>query len=168
MTAAGDNLVQLRDVEIDHIPHLFRHQLSPKANWMAAFTMEDPTDRGAFETHWRKLLANDAIGKQTILYGDRVAGSILKFDQFGKPSVAYSVDPELWGRGIMTRALALFLAQVNERPLYARAVKDNIGSLRVLEKCGFEIIGEDCAFANARDAEVEEHLLALGPPPADG
>ena len=47
------------------------------------------------------------------------------------------------------------------RPIYARAAKDNIGSLRVLEKCGFMIIGEDTGFANARGKEVEEFLLQL-------
>jgi len=34
-------------------------------------------------------------------------------------------------------------------------------SLRVLEKCGFRIIGEDKGFANARGREVEEFLLEL-------
>ena len=153
--------VTLRDVEPDDIPILFEHQLNPEALWMAAFTSEDPTDYKAFESHWRKLLANDTITKQTILYGDRVAGSILKFDQFGKPSVAYGVDPELWGRGIMSRALALFLEQMDERPLYARTVKDNTGSVRVLEKCGFAIVDEDTGYANARKAEVEEYILEL-------
>lgn len=153
--------IGLRDIVPDDIPILFEHQLSPEANWMAAFTADDPTDWPAFEAHWRKLLMNDAIGKQTILYDGHVAGSILKFDQFGKPSVAYGIDPEFWGRGIMSRALALFLEQTDERPLYARVVKDNIGSLRVLQKSGFTIIGEDKGYANARKAEVEEYILKL-------
>ena len=153
--------VTLRDTEPEDIPILFQHQLSPEALWMAAFTAEDPSDFVAFESHWYKLLANDSIIKQTILYGDRVAGSILKFDQFGKPSVAYGVDPELWGHGIMTRSLKLFLEQVTDRPLYARVVKDNTGSVRVLEKCGFAIVGEDTGYANARKAEVEEYILEL-------
>jgi hypothetical protein len=39
--------------------------------------------------------------------------------------------------------------------------KDNIASIRVLEKCGFEISGEDTAFSNARGQEVEEVILTL-------
>ena len=31
---------------------------------------------------------------------------------------------------------------MRERPVYARAAKDNAASLRVLEKCGFTITGE--------------------------
>jgi RimJ/RimL family protein N-acetyltransferase len=67
-----------------------------------------------------------------------------------------------WGKGLATRALSEFLAHTNPtRPIYARAAKDNIGSLRVLEKCGFRIIGEDRDFANARGKEIEEFLLQL-------
>jgi RimJ/RimL family protein N-acetyltransferase len=47
------------------------------------------------------------------------------------------------------------------RPLYARVAKDNIASIRVLEKCGFTIYGEDKGFSNARGVEVEELILKL-------
>jgi RimJ/RimL family protein N-acetyltransferase len=47
------------------------------------------------------------------------------------------------------------------RPLSARVAKDNKGSIRVLEKCGFVITGEDTGFANARGAEIEEYILTL-------
>jgi RimJ/RimL family protein N-acetyltransferase len=47
------------------------------------------------------------------------------------------------------------------RPIYARVAKDNIGSLRVLHKCGFTITGEDTGFANARSQDVEAYLLTL-------
>ncbi|HKB46638.1 MAG TPA: GNAT family protein [Ktedonobacterales bacterium] len=50
---------------------------------------------------------------------------------------------------------------VTLRPLFARAAKDNAASLRVLEKCGFTIVGEGKGFANARGAEVEEFVLRL-------
>jgi RimJ/RimL family protein N-acetyltransferase len=58
-------------------------------------------------------------------------------------------------------ALRAFLAVDTERPLRARAAKDNVGSLRVLAKCGFEVIGEDIGFANARGQEIEEVVLSL-------
>jgi RimJ/RimL family protein N-acetyltransferase len=63
--------------------------------------------------------------------------------------------------GIATKALAVFLSAVKARPLYARAAKDNIASLRVLEKCGFTITGYERGFANARGEEVEEVVLEL-------
>src|SRR5207248_1132451 len=39
--------------------------------------------------------------------------------------------------------------------------QDNIGPLRVLEKCGFTRIGEGRGFSDARGEEVEEFLLRL-------
>ncbi|MFL5662957.1 MAG: GNAT family N-acetyltransferase [Ktedonobacteraceae bacterium] len=58
-------------------------------------------------------------------------------------------------------ALSAFLFHVKVRPLYARAAKDNIASLRVLEKCRFTLIGKDKGFSNARGEEVEEFILRL-------
>ncbi len=163
MPESGTESVRLRDVKPGDIPVLHQHQLSAEANWMAAFTAPDWDDIDVFTAHWSKLLDNNAIGKQTILYGDQIAGSILKFEQFGQPSVSYWIGQEFWGKGVMTQALGLFLEQVDERPLYARAAKDNTGSIRVLEKCGFTIIGEDTGFAQARNADVEEYILELAP-----
>ena len=80
----------------------------------------------------------------------------------GHPEVTYWLGKHYWGKGLATRALSTFLTHANPtRPIYARAAKDNIGSLRVLEKCGFKIIGEDSGFANARGKEIEEFLLEL-------
>jgi RimJ/RimL family protein N-acetyltransferase len=53
------------------------------------------------------------------------------------------------------------LSRVKVRPVYARAAKDNTASLRVLEKCGFKISGEDKGFSHARGKEVEEFILEL-------
>ena len=41
----------------------------------------------------------------------------------------------------------------------------NPASQRVLQKCGFVIVGDDRGFANARAAETEEYLLRLEAPP---
>jgi RimJ/RimL family protein N-acetyltransferase len=38
---------------------------------------------------------------------------------------------------------------------------ENISSIRVLEKCGFSIIGEDKGFANACGEEVEKFIFKL-------
>ena len=75
--------------------------------------------------------------------------------------MSYWIGREFWGKGIATKALAVFLSAVKARPLYARAAKDNIASLRVLEKCGFAITGYERGFANARGEEVEEVVLEL-------
>jgi RimJ/RimL family protein N-acetyltransferase len=90
-----------------------------------------------------------------------VAGHIAHFEQFGEPEVGYWIGKEYWGKGIATQALSEFLKVIKTRPLYARAVKDNMASIRVLEKCGFKIFSEDNGFANARGEVVEEYILKL-------
>lgn len=155
------NDVVLRDVMEGDLPMFFEQQLDPDANYMAAFTVKDPTDREAFTAHWTKILGDETITLKTILFEGYVAGSILSHAWFGEPEISYWIGKEYWGKGIATRALSEFLAQVEVRPLYARAAKDNIASIRVLEKCGFTITGEDKGFSNGREEEVEEFILRL-------
>jgi len=154
-------MIQLRNVIEDDLPIFFEQQIDPEANYMAAFTAKDPADREAFSTHWQKILADESITIQTILFAGNVAGYIAQFEQFGQPEVSYWLGKEYWGQGIATRAVALFLDHISIRPLYARVAKDNIGSIRVLEKCGFKFAGEDKGFANARGQETEEFILKL-------
>ena len=91
-----------------------------------------------------------------------MVGSVLSYEEAGKPEVSYWFGREYWGKGFATRALSDFLVHVNlTRPIYARVARGNLGSRRVLEKCGFTIIGKARGFANARGVEIEELLLEL-------
>jgi RimJ/RimL family protein N-acetyltransferase len=128
---------------------------------MAAFTAKDPEDRTAFTEHWAKILADETITLRTILFEDFVAGHIVSHGWFGEPEISYWIGKEFWGRGIATRALSDLLDQLLDRPLYARVAKDNKASIRVLEKCGFALSGEDKGYSNARGKEVEEFILKL-------
>jgi RimJ/RimL family protein N-acetyltransferase len=152
----------LRDVVEDDLPIFFEQQLEPEANYMAAFTAKDPTNRDAFTAHWNRILADATVIIKTIVFDGHVVGHVLSYEESGKPEVSYWIGKEYWGKGLATRALSDFLEYGNKtRPIYARAAKDNIGSLRVLEKCGFTIAGENKGFANARGEEVEEFILIL-------
>jgi RimJ/RimL family protein N-acetyltransferase len=67
---------------------------------------------------------------------DEVVGSIGCFgDQ--QREVGYWYDRGGWGRGIATAALAAFLDDVTERPLFAHVAVTNVGSAKVLQRCGF-------------------------------
>jgi len=153
--------IQLRHVEEADLKIFFKNQLDPEANQMAAFTAKDPTDRDAFDAHWVKIMADESIMIRTILLDGVVAGSVLSHGWFGDLEVSYWIGKEFWGQGTATQALKLFLGEQRERPLYARAVHDNLASLRVLEKCGFVVDGHDVGFANARNEEVAEVILKL-------
>ena len=162
---ASEERVSLRDVAEGDLPVFFEHQLDADAIHMAAFTTEDPSDRAAFAAHWNRILADETIVKKTVLLDSRVAGYVSSYEQSGEREVTYWLGREFWGRGVATVALREFLRHDEVRPLYARAAKDNLGSIRVLRKCGFEISGEDRGFANARGVEVDEFVLTLGSEP---
>ena len=144
----------LRNVIEDDLPIFFKHQQNREANYMAA-------NWEGFTTHWNKILMDKDIIKQTIIVENNVVGHILRFEQFGEPEVSYWIGKEYWGKGIATKALREFLKHITIRPLYARAAKDNAGSLKVLKKCGFIITGEDSGFSNTRGEDVEEFILTI-------
>ena len=55
------------------------------------------------------------------------------------------------------------MAEIADRPLYAHVTVHNVGSIRVLEKCGFkESDDELVAGPDAPEDDVEEVLMKLG------
>ena len=153
--------IKLRPVETADLPIFFAYQQEPESIQMAAFTAKDPSDKAAFDAHWDKIMADDSVIIRTVLYEGDVAGSVSKYEMFGEAEVSYWLGTRFWAKGIATAALQQFLEVLEIRPLHARVAKDNVGSTRVLQKCGFKITGEDKGFANARGMEIEEYVLTL-------
>ncbi|MEO7908349.1 MAG: GNAT family protein [Roseiflexaceae bacterium] len=158
MTTPAPSAILLRDVAADDLPIFFEQQLDPVATQMAAFPSRD---RPAFMAHWAKILVDTTVIAQTILFDRQVAGNIASFEISGAREVGYWIGSQYWGKGIATEALAAFLKHEQARPLYAHVAKHNRGSLRVLEKCGFVIIGQDSGEPDANGALVEEYMLKL-------
>lgn len=153
--------VSLRPMEASDLPLFFLHQLDREAIRMAAFTSKDPGDRDAFMKHWETNMAKKNGLMRTVLVSGKVAGYVLKYVDEERAEVSYWLDREYWGRGIATEALRQLLAELTERPLYARVAEGNVASLRVLQKCGFVVTGRGHGFANGRNAETEEDILTL-------
>jgi len=154
-------VVALRPVADGDLDALFEQMRDPQGIWMAAFTAEDPDDRGAFDAHMARVRSSPGITMRAVICDGRLAGSIASFGAEGQTEVTYWIDRAQWGKGIATRALVLLLELVPTRPLYARAASDNAGSLRVLQKCGFRAIGTENSFAAGRNEEIEETILRL-------
>ena len=152
--------IALRPVHDSDLPVFYRQMNDPEALRMAAFTPKDPADRDAFDAHWRKIRASSAVLRAVLADGD-VVGSAAVYGEPGEREVTYWVDRAYWGRGVATAALRALLAEVPERPLYARAAADNAGSLRVLAKCGFRQTARAVGYAHARGAEIDEVVLRL-------
>jgi RimJ/RimL family protein N-acetyltransferase len=132
--------VTLREVRDEDLPTFFVHQSDPESNRMASFPARD---QQAFDAHWAKIRADASIVLRTILVDGTVAGNLVSFEQGGAREVGYWIGREFWGRGVATRALALFLEIVTTRPLHAVLAPHNVASRRVLEKCGFRFENEE-------------------------
>ncbi len=131
----------LRNVVDEDLPTFFEHQRDQEATAMAAFPSRE---WDAFMAHWRQnVLANKANEARTILVDNHVAGYVSSWEQDGRRLVGYWVGREFWGRGVASSALDEFL-RIHERrrPIHAYVALSNARSIRVLEKCGFQRIGE--------------------------
>jgi RimJ/RimL family protein N-acetyltransferase len=128
---------------------------------MAAFTSPDQFDRQAFKERWARMRGGGSVLTKAIEVDGELAGTIGSWDSDGEREVTYWLGRTHWGRGIATRALEEFLELETTRPLYGVAAKDNTGSRRVLEKCGFRVVGSSRAFAHGRGEEVDEIVLRL-------
>lgn len=149
--------VRLRNVEPGDLPIFYEHQLDADATRMAAFPSRD---RAAFDAHWAtNILGNPNAITRTVLWDNQIAGNIGSWSQEGVRLVGYWIGKEFWGKGVATRALAAFLNVVTERPLRAHVAQHNAGSIRVLEKCGFNLERDESTAVT--DNDVDELVLVL-------
>jgi RimJ/RimL family protein N-acetyltransferase len=153
--------VSLRPLEDRDVDSIYQQVTDPVSVRMAAFTAEDQTDRGAFLDRMSRLRAETSNLYRVIDVDGVIAGTIGSFRIDNQLEVTYWVDRTQWGKGIASAALQILLAETAERPVYARAASDNVGSLRVLEKAGFRRVGIDRGFAPGRGEEIEETILRL-------
>jgi RimJ/RimL family protein N-acetyltransferase len=130
----------LRDVTESDLPIFFEHQSDPEATAMADFPARD---REAFDAHWERVLGDPTLTSKTIVFEGQVAGNIGSWEHDGRRLVGYWLGREFWGKGLATKALAELVDELGRRPIYAYVAKTNVGSIRVLEKCGFVRSDED-------------------------
>ncbi len=150
--------VRLRSVEDGDLDVFFDHQVDPKAIEMAAFPARD---KDQFAAHWAKIRADDTAVVRTIVADGMVAGNVGSWQQNGQRLLGYWVGRAHWGRGVATEALARFVDELSTRPLYAHVAVHNVGSIRVLEKCGFRRDRAAEVKAPAPDDGVEEVIVGL-------
>ena len=159
--------VTLREVTQEDLPIFFEHQLDAEATQMAAFPSRD---RDAFMAHWAKIMnkeTNQTGILNTILADDTVAGNVVYWEAAGEPNIAYWLGKTHWGKGIASAAVAQFLTKIETRPVYAHVVKHNFGSIRVLQKCGFQLVPEDVGGGDDGEELVMELRADRGAGAAD-
>ncbi|MDF6065329.1 GNAT family N-acetyltransferase [[Kitasatospora] papulosa] len=116
-----------------------------------------PREREAFMKHWTTKVLGDPSNRVRAVTVDGVlAGNLVAWWDGDRRFIGYWLGRRFWGRGIGTRALALFLDEETERPLFADPFAENTGSVRLLEKHGFRSAG------TVMHGEHEHIMLVLG------
>lgn len=154
-------VISLRTMREDDLPTMFEIQLDNTAQHLAAFIDNTARDRDAYIEKRRKFLANEAIIMKVVEVGGEVVGSVGTYPIEGDNQVTYWIRKDCWGQGIATAALAALLKEVAVRPLYGQVAEDNIGSVRVLERNGFALVGNEESFAPGRQATITELIFKL-------
>jgi RimJ/RimL family protein N-acetyltransferase len=150
-------MITLQAVSVEDIPILFTHQDDPVVRSSGNIPIRERAD---FFAHWQRLLASDSILKRGIWIDGQLIGSIACFERNGLHEIGYAIARQYWGKGIASEALRLFLLLTTDRPLSARVTKYNYPSLRVLQKNGFLITGEDL-FVASDGRKLAEYVLTL-------
>ncbi|MDH6218486.1 GNAT family N-acetyltransferase [Streptomyces pseudovenezuelae] len=145
--------VRLRDVEEGDLEVFFAQEHDAEAVRRSRFA---PRERERFMTHWAtKILGDDTVFVQTVTVDSEPAGHIVAWWEQERRFVGYWLGRRHWGRGTGTKALTLFLQRERARPLYADPFAGNTGSVRLLERLGFQRTG------TVRHGDDEHLMLVL-------
>jgi len=148
--------LHLRDVVDSDYTFFFDLQRDDEGAKMAAFGTRD-ADARALAVRWRRGTSTT----KAIVLDASVVGYVSSFTLGDELHLTYWIARSHWGRGVATAAVEQFLRVMTERPLHASTAHDNVGSQRVLEKCGFVKTGTERAFASARGEEIDEVFFVL-------
>jgi len=81
--------------------------------------------------------------------------------QSGGFEVGYWVGKDFWGRGVCTEALKRLISSDGfpvQDDIFAKVMAQNIGSQRVLEKCGFLFLEKGTILKNKRKIEAKFYV----------
>jgi RimJ/RimL family protein N-acetyltransferase len=140
--------IRLRRTAPADLPALFEMQSDPESNQMAG---TKPRTREVFFKVWDGHFVNPAINSRVIeidgANGPEIVGGISCFqavegkDEAARDCVGYWIAKPHWGKGVASRALAMFLKEESRRPLHATTASSNLPSRHILEKSGFRFVG---------------------------
>ena len=139
---------------LERVPHPYPEELAE--TWIAA----QPAARARCEAYVFAIeLAGDLIG---------VVGIERRAE--GDYALGYWLGEPWWGQGLMSeaaaRAVRFAFEDLNLPTLVSRYFVDNPASGRILEKCGFRVVGHRRVASMARGGEVDSVDLVLSRAPA--
>lgn len=81
--------IKLRRTEVADLEILFQFQLDKEANYLAAFTSKNSTNKSAYLTKYIELLKDPTINNQTIVVDNIIVGSVAKFEIKNEAEITY-------------------------------------------------------------------------------
>ena len=143
MTKNKTREVRIEPLEMKHAPFIQRY--ASDAAIAATTTIPHPYPENGGEESVRRAMRYQAEGVGIVyaVYDDEtfigLCGSRMKE---GRPNLFYWIAKPFWGQGYGTAAAFAVLKRVFSEKGYplvaARSLVDNPGSIRILEKCGFQ------------------------------
>ncbi len=110
---------------------------------------------------WVEKNSNGKNGCVYTIHRERLIGSVGVYNasaQGEAPVLGYWLDEPYWEKGYMTEAVRAVLARAfrhfDAETIRSHVHKDNIGSMKVMERLGFEHTGEGQVFNAVRNEEV--------------
>ncbi|PGG97811.1 hypothetical protein GX51_07123 [Blastomyces parvus] len=118
--------------------------VSATRKWMALKTFTAPPCAVGLSYQFVILHVDDPAG--------RIIGTVGMNELVPVPTLGYIIHPEEWGKGYATEATSAMINAWWNLPrrgesrkrdkLYALCNEKNLGSFKVLLKCGFQVVGE--------------------------
>lgn len=142
-------MIRLRDYSEADTDRLVELANNENVSRYLIYTFPYPyTKQDAIEWIKTGSKANNSVTK-IIEYRGKFVGSVGITPQTGwkdhSAEIGYWVGEDYWGKGIATEALRVMsdfaFAVLKFRKLFAPVLGPNKGSMRVLEKCGYELEG---------------------------
>jgi RimJ/RimL family protein N-acetyltransferase len=153
--------ITLRTLADRDLDTLFVWESDPRAVQMAAFTRANPSDRTAFDAHYKRIRNDPSALLRAIDDDAEFVGTVGSFTMEGEREVTYWIAPARWGQGLASQALRAFLAIESTRPIYGRVADHNAASAKVLARAGFVEVGRETSFAPGVGAEIVERIYRL-------
>ena len=152
-------VVSLRAVDDNDLPLFFEWQADEESYLMAAVAARDVE---AFAAHWSRIRSDPDTNLRTIVADGVVAGHAVSWAADDGRMVGYWIGKAYWRRGIASSALPLFLDLERHRPLLATIAEHNVGSRRVLEKVGFQLVSRKLVDDGPEPGAFAELRFRLG------
>jgi RimJ/RimL family protein N-acetyltransferase len=163
--------VTIRLINEEDIKTLYPLGNNKEISWMSGGGLTYPLSYDEFRSK-KTIALSTAVGEMetyVIHWNDTAVGSIGYFrrEAHAPLEIGYWIGKPYWGKGIASRALQLAIRAMRANgirgTLIATTMDDNVGSRRMLLKCGFVETGTEIFASPAREMDVEgvHHELQL-------